>query len=628
MYSFDTISLSRQSNPALISKQIHLDSDLDLFFLIETNDSRLTDLLDRKILDASLGNIDLQNVYKDFSGVLENINGVLRTWRQDAEQKPKVHMVAGVLHRNTFLFSTVWRASCYLIKAEGEVLEITDSKDKPEEFVFISNGKLDVGDTISMSSRRLFKYLSESDFSDSLRDSDVEHFHKNISLILNEELWGKDIIVSSFMYYLELGEPATHKWKDVLFRMLDNAIVKRAIAWWMMAVDKMIAQKKYVKNAAFVGGIIVSFILLYVIISGVIAKTVDNRETINSKELIVEARQYIKLAGDNTGNPDMFDVNIKKAEELVSDLKDKNIFLDDVQRLLDDITVMKKQFNGVESFDETVDNALYTGDVGVANSLLKLQSKTYIVTKNSVVWPLETTGEPLVHIFSDLGDDSFVDAVALDDVLVLLTSGSKIVTFDTTGFFRYADVAGQAKWEEAASIATFGNNIYLQGRDNQIYKHAKSGNNFKEWQKYLSDADVADIGSVLDIAIDGGFYILKSDLSMLKFFASPKYRLESLTINKAPKNYDVENSLDPVRVKTRQELNYVYMLLNNKIWVFQPNTKSVYDTQSLQYIGQVEGKRHTIRDFYIDHDGELLVLNDAGVYQLQFEVSDGKLILR
>ncbi|USN58143.1 MAG: hypothetical protein H6767_07575 [Candidatus Peribacteria bacterium] len=187
------------------------------------------------------------------------------------------------------------------------------------------------------------------------------------------------------MYYLELGEPATHKWKDVLFRMLDNAIVKRAIAWWMMAVDKMIAQKKYVKNAAFVGGIIVSFILLYVIISGVIAKTVDNRETINSKELIVEARQYIKLAGDNTGNPDMFDVNIKKAEELVSDLKDKNIFLDDVQRLLDDITVMKKQFNGVESFDETVDNALYTGDVGVANSLLKLQSKTYIVTKNSVV---------------------------------------------------------------------------------------------------------------------------------------------------------------------------------------------------------------------------------------------------
>ncbi|USN58144.1 MAG: hypothetical protein H6767_07580 [Candidatus Peribacteria bacterium] len=63
---------------------------------------------------------------------------------------------------------------------------------------------------------------------------------------------------------------------------------------------------------------------------------------------------------------------------------------------------------------------------------------------------------------------------------MLLTSGSKIVTFDTTGFFRYADVAGQAKWEEAASIATFGNNIYLQGRDNQIYKHAKSGNNFKE----------------------------------------------------------------------------------------------------------------------------------------------------
>ena len=38
--------------------------------------------------------------------------------------------------------------------------------------------------------------------------------------------------------------------------------------------------------------------------------------------------------------------------------------------------------------------------------------------------------------------------------------------------------------------------------------------------------------------IDGGIYILKKDMSMIKFFASPTYRLQSLIINKLPKNYE------------------------------------------------------------------------------------------
>jgi hypothetical protein len=38
-------------------------------------------------------------------------------------------------------------------------------------------------------------------------------------------------------------------------------------------------------------------------------------------------------------------------------------------------------------------------------------------------------------------------------------------------------------------------------------------------------------------------------------------------------------------------------------------------------MGQIEGKTHSIKDFYIVHDGELLVLNENGVYKMKIEIS-------
>ena len=106
---------------------------------------------------------------------------------------------------------------------------------------------------------------------------------------------------------------------------------------------------------------------------------------------------------------------------------------------------------------------------------------------------------------------------------------------------------------------------------------------------------------MVDIAIDGGFYILKKDLSFVKFFSSP-YRLESLMVNKAPENYSIEDPELPLKIKTRQELNYVYMLMNNKIYIFKPNSPRYQNTKALNYIGQIEGRNFQITDFYIKHD--------------------------
>lgn len=70
------------------------------------------------------------------------------------------------------------------------------------------------------------------------------------------------------------------------------------------------------------------------------------------------------------------------------------------------------------------------------------------------------------------------------------------------------------------------------------------------------------------------------------------------------------------------------MLLNNKVWVFQPNSKLFQDTKTLSYIGQIEAKNGKIKDFYVPHDGEVLTLTDKGLYTLKFEISNNKVIVR
>jgi hypothetical protein len=178
-------------------------------------------------------------------------------------------------------------------------------------------------------------------------------------------------------------------------------------------------------------------------------------------------------------------------------------------------------------------------------------------------------------------------------------------------------------------ISSYNSNIYLiSKKDNQIFKHKKSGNNFTKWAAYLTSENQKSIKNMEDIAIDWGFYIIQKDLKITKFFANPRNRLEKLDLNKFPENYKIEDKNAPIKIKTRAELNYVYILINNKIFITEPNSRRHQDTKSLKYLGQIEWQKNKIIDFYIKHDWELLILSKTGIYKIQFEENEGKILLR
>jgi hypothetical protein len=245
------------------------------------------------------------------------------------------------------------------------------------------------------------------------------------------------------------------------------------------------------------------------------------------------------------------------------------------------------------------------------------------------VWPIIPNTKAKNYTFNSLEDnESFVDATFIWDNMYLLTNLSKVVRFTKNWYFSYMDVSGQKTWEKASEISSYAQNIYLLWTDdNQIYKHPLSGNVFRAWNTYLKDDDLTQIWDILSVAVDWGFYILKKDLSIIKFFSNP-YRIEKLVINKLPKNYDLEKADSVIDLKARVDLNYVYMLMNNKIWVFQPNTINYKNTKSLTYIWQIEWDKNEIKDFFVNHDWELLILNNNWIYKITFEISDDRLFIR
>ena len=144
--AYFTLSTSQRSNFVLLTPGDYLFDDIVCYLqairkpIAKRNFGALSSA-------APTGDkISKQNTYKDFSNSLEHINSVLKTWNNDSEWE-KMNMVIGVLNENEFLFSNIWKTSCYLVKKQN-VIEITDKKDKKKEFSFISNGDLEHNDII------------------------------------------------------------------------------------------------------------------------------------------------------------------------------------------------------------------------------------------------------------------------------------------------------------------------------------------------------------------------------------------------------------------------------------------------------------------------------------------------
>lgn len=617
-------------------KTITIDKDITAFVLVDAVEKRICDIITNKTVDYILDNIssDSKNIYDSFSVVLDFLNWFFKSFKLKWEEIWNLNICIWILEENKLHFSKIWNSSIYLLQ-DDELTEVTQS-NSPEkhinEFSYISSWALRPDDIIVMSNEKLTDYLTKSDFLESVNTDSVEETWTNLENILQNENISKNIVITSFIYNFTQEEESPNKYIETLkhlwLRLLDNNYTKKFFATALVLKDKFNVSDKIFRNTLFVAWIAVSISLLYIIIGWIISWTNNSMNISSAKEKLIEARDYLRVANENMNNSDVFELNIKKAEDITSEIKEKKLFLNDVDKIIDDISLLKKQYDWVESFESTTSNLLYRTEEKWFLKLISINKKTYIVNSNFILWPIVPGEKPKKYIFDKLEDDYFVDAKALPDKIVLLTKNSRVVSFDKNFEFKFVNVIWQDKWEKSDTIETFSSNIYLLDKEkNQIFKHKTAVNWYSIGQWFLEDNDVKNIWKIATIAVDGWVYILKNDLSMLKLFTSPKYELQTITLNKLPKNY---KSMSPINssIITRDDLNYIYIFINNTIFIFEPSSKRYQDVKSLTYIWQIEGKKYKIDSFYVKHDWELDILNETGLYKLWFDVSDWRIMLK
>ncbi len=636
MFEISSKKVDFEKSNTLIKRNINLDKNLDCFILISTNDANFWDLLLNNILDFIIDKLSKKNAYNDFSIALEGINSFIKKWGLNSKNEIKSDIIISVLNDNNYIFSNIWKASCYLLNNKNEVIELTNKEDNKKYFNYLSNGELLNNEIIINSTKRLLNYLSKSDLIDGLvLSEDIKIFNKNIYNILLSELLEENVLISSIKYNSIENTEQFSKVdiiKDYLIKSLDNNFSKNVIGYLLLLKDKINEQSKTIKNVIFITWIVLSIIFLYSTLSSVVWITSKSQGNDLEKQNIVKARTYLRLASENIWNPEVFELNINKSKDLLNDIQSKQVFLSDIAKINDDINILKKQYNKIEVFEEIPENIVYTWKVINPVKILKNNLKPYIITGKWVIGPIIPNISPKNYIFNSLPENEyFIDATFMWENMYLLTNLSKVVQFTKNWYFKDVNVWWQLKWENAREIDSYGQNIYLVWKDdNQLYKHSISWKSFKAWVKYFKDEDLKEIWQVLSVGIDWGFYILKKDLSIIKFYSNP-YRLEKLTLNKLPRNYDIEDIEKKdsiIDLKTRVDLNYVYLLLNNKIWVLKPNTSNYKTTKSLTYIWQIEWEKNTIKDFYINRDWEIIILNNKWLFKINFEISNDRIFIR
>lgn len=613
-------------------KSLQIEENLQCFILLESKNGKIVPPLLNKIVDYLLDTIHPKDVYNTFWVILENINFFIKSLGEKKWGDLDLSIIIGILDKQDFHFSKIGDASCFFLNQKGEVQEISEKSWWKHTFDYISSGKLKFGETILLFTENIDEYFTQSDWGEIAAIHDISQMTKNISDIFREEKGEKNIGIIGLKTDFLTGEnemkQKIQSLKYVWYKLFDNNISKKFIAFSLYLKEKIEARGKIVKNILFFSGILLSTIILFNIISSILGKSIEGSKNTQYKNDLIQSREFIRIANQNLANKEAFELNIKKAEELLDEVSKQGLFLNDIQSIQDDIAVVKKQFNGIEVFEWSTSNLIFKGMFDDAIKMVELSKKLYVIGKSSVYGPIVSGQEMKNNVFKDIDiDDVFLDGVSVGDDIILTTQKGRVVKFSKDGTFKYINVVGQTTWQGSPFVESYNNNIYMtNASQSQIFKHAPSSGSYTSWVPYLNDADSKNIGKIVSIGIDGGIYILNQQGKLYKFFSAPKYRLESIVLNNLPQNYTIGNEIPHLIV--RNNLNYVYMVLNNKIWVFEPNSKVYSDTKYLTYRGQIEGKSEKILGVNVPSDGELEILTKSWVYKVSFDISGEKILLR
>lgn len=275
------------------------------------------------------------------------------------------------------------------------------------------------------------------------------------------------------------------------------------------------------------------------------------------------------------------------------------------------IQTISDQVNYIQRINEPKSVANYSSlGNNIAPNKLSLISKTafaFDANKNSVYSYNLDKNEAKVSINQDEENKKFI-AITKDSAATILTvlSNQNIVQFNPV-LEKLSKITIDFNNQDTniVDLDYFASKLYtLDIKNNQIFKNAKSGDNYGSSEEWINDSNV-DIKDAKSFAIDGSVYILKDKGVVIKLFGG-----------KLVADWALETSTPGLDGATKLFTDDT----TDNIYILNPAQKlvAVFDKEGKLKNQYLSDKWSNLKDLYVDEaNKKLYVLNGTEVFEVE-----------
>lgn len=335
------------------------------------------------------------------------------------------------------------------------------------EFSYISSGAIKPTDSVYIANVDLLDYFSPEDLLEIARGGDSETARDSIERMIEREAGSTpiDCVILTNPDFTDIRMPgaqdgfmetvlsyskfAYEKTKSVIIPLYEKAKENERFREVVAGVKTWNGwNNEKIRAGLFGVGALVAIILLYFAVNAIFQERSAAGVPEEYKNKLIEARLLIEKAPKDLANRESFKANLKKAEDLIFEVREKQIWMNDVKKLLDTISVLKKQLNGIESFNPKTHESETTWTDKEFNpvGIYEYAKKLYFVGKNKVAGPYIKGGELKTYTYPD-GEEAIASDLSAEGIVYILTKSNRVLKF-YKGEFSYVNVEGQKTWEE------------------------------------------------------------------------------------------------------------------------------------------------------------------------------------
>lgn len=565
-----------------------------------------------------------KDVYTRFEEALKEVNAAIDAFKAETVSHfiGNLHVIIGVVAGNELHLSQTGDAEAYLVRKRYCSIISEGLSDRTgqqtETFANIASGTIESGDFILFATTRLLRYISKSDFIQTLKSQDLVGSLSELKDALSPEILSK-IGIIGMVFHEGLSELSDKERKGVR-EYLEEEIPERArherikpkkIGLMLRRTgDKMthglnnilrgMTSKQMTKDK-ILAALIIVIVLLTVVIWYVKNSGATQREIEKLDEVLVQVQEEINTASlRGISNKDaaasiLIDAQQKavevlnsghhrsKANELLGLIQEERTKLDNIKyvsnpRIVADLTTQR-------------DNVSALGLIPYKDHVFAFEyNALYEILLDKVEAPITIDdNETVIDGTYDDDNDSFL----------FITKSGKVIDY-SNGQFQFMDTNDGA-FRPSIAVASYNGRMYLLDPESkQVWKYSRKRESYGNAEEYISEGELDE---VIDFAIDGYIYILQSNGDIAKFDRGAQIGFK---IAKPP----LEHMENPTKIFTELDLNQLFVLEpdKNRVIVLDKDVQGEGAVYSGQYVIDGVGD---LKDMFFDKDSNRLYLLDS-----------------